>query len=35
MLAALPTMLGIQLLLAFVGFDVANTPRRAVHPDLV
>lgn len=35
MLAALPTMLGIQFLLAFIGFDVANTPRRAVHPDLV
>ena len=34
MLAALPTMLGIQFLLAFVGFDVANAPRRAVHPDL-
>lgn len=34
MLAALPTMLGIQFLLAFIGFDVANTPRRAVHPDL-
>jgi glycosyltransferase involved in cell wall biosynthesis len=34
MLAALPTMLGLQMLLAFVGFDVANVPRRPIHPDL-
>jgi dolichol-phosphate mannosyltransferase len=34
MLAALPTLLGLQMLLAFVGFDVANVPRRPVHPDL-
>ena len=34
MLAALPTMLGLQLLLAFVAFDVANVPRRAIHADL-
>jgi glycosyltransferase involved in cell wall biosynthesis len=34
MLAALPTMLGLQLLLAFVAYDVANVPRRAIHPDL-
>ena len=34
MLAALPAMLGIQFLLAFIGFDVSNTPRRAVHTDL-
>jgi glycosyltransferase involved in cell wall biosynthesis len=34
MLAALPTMLGLQLLLAFVSFDVANVPRRAIHGDL-
>ena len=34
MLAALPTMLGLQLLLAFVAFDVANVPRRAIHLDL-
>ncbi len=34
MLAALPTMLGLQLLLAFVAFDVANVPRRAIHGDL-
>lgn len=34
MLAALPTMLGLQLLLAFVTFDVANLPRRPIHVDL-
>ncbi len=34
MLAALPTMFGLQLLLAFVTFDVANVPRRPIHPEL-
>jgi dolichol-phosphate mannosyltransferase len=34
MLAALPMMLGLQLVLAFVAFDVANQPRRAIHQDL-
>jgi dolichol-phosphate mannosyltransferase len=34
MLASLPTLLGLQMLLAFVGFDVANVPRRPIHPDL-
>jgi glycosyltransferase involved in cell wall biosynthesis len=34
MLAALPTMLGLQLLLAFLAFDVANVPRRPIHVDL-
>lgn len=34
MLAALPTMVGLQMLIAFVGFDVANVPRRPIHPDL-
>ncbi len=32
MLAALPTLLGIQLLLAFMGHDVANQPRQVLHP---
>lgn len=35
MLSALPVLLGLQLLLAFVGFDIANVPRHAVHPNLV
>lgn len=34
MLAALSTMLGLQMLLAFVAFDVANVPRRPIHVDL-
>ena len=34
MLAALPTLMGLQLLLAFVGYDVANQPKRPIHPDL-
>ncbi len=34
MLAALPTMLGLQLILAFIAFDVANVPRRPIHLDL-
>jgi glycosyltransferase involved in cell wall biosynthesis len=34
MLAALPTMLGLQMLLAFVTFDVANVPWRPIHADL-
>ena len=32
MLAALPVILGVQLLLSFLSFDVAATPTRAVHP---
>ncbi len=31
MLAALPVLTGIQLLLAFLGYDIANVPRRAFH----
>ena len=34
MLSALPIMLGLQMLLAFVAFDVANVPRRPIHVDL-
>lgn len=34
MLAALPTMLGLQMLLAFVAFDIANIPRRPIYLDL-
>ncbi len=35
MLAALPVLVGVQLLLAFVGYDIASVPRRAIHPALV
>jgi dolichol-phosphate mannosyltransferase len=31
MLAALPILMGTQLVLAFLGFDIANIPRRARH----
>jgi len=31
MLAALPIMLGIQFLLAFVGYDVMSVPTRPRH----
>lgn len=34
MLATLPVILGVQLLLSFVHFDVSNQPRRPVHLDL-
>lgn len=34
MLAALPTMLGLQMVLAFISFDVANVPQRPIHQDL-
>jgi glycosyltransferase involved in cell wall biosynthesis len=32
MLSALPTLVGLQMLLAFIGHDVAQQPQRAVHP---
>jgi dolichol-phosphate mannosyltransferase len=34
MLAALPVLLGIQFILAFLGFDIATVPRRPIHNDL-
>jgi len=34
MLAAMPVLVGVQLLLAFFGQDIAATPRHAVHPRL-
>jgi dolichol-phosphate mannosyltransferase len=34
MLAALPVLLGIQFILAFLGFDIANVPKRPIHNDL-
>jgi glycosyltransferase involved in cell wall biosynthesis len=35
MLAALPVLVGVQLLIAFVGYDIASVPKRAIHPALV
>ncbi|WP_374318943.1 glycosyltransferase family 2 protein [Pseudoxanthomonas kaohsiungensis] len=34
MLAAMPTLVGIQLLLAFLSMDMASTPKRSIHPRL-
>jgi dolichol-phosphate mannosyltransferase len=34
MLAALPVLVGLQFLLAFLGYDIRSTPVRAVHPML-
>jgi len=31
MLSALPIILGTQFLLAFIGYDIASTPRRPFH----
>jgi len=31
MLAALPILMGAQLILAFIGYDISNVPRRSVH----
>jgi glycosyltransferase involved in cell wall biosynthesis len=31
MLAALPVLMGTQLILAFLGYDIANVPRRPFH----
>ncbi len=34
MLAAMPVLLGIQLLLAFLTYDIHSTPKHAIHPRL-
>ena len=34
MVAALPVILGIQLLLSFLSHDISMTPTRALHPRL-
>ena len=31
MLAALPVLMGMQLVLAFIGYDIASVPRRPLH----
>lgn len=31
MLSALPLLLGVQLLMAFVGYDINNVPKRPIH----
>jgi glycosyltransferase involved in cell wall biosynthesis len=35
MLAALPVIVGMQLLLAFLAFDVSRVPRRPLYPQLL
>ncbi len=35
MLAALPIIVGVQLLLSFIGFDMAAAPASALHPFLI
>jgi dolichol-phosphate mannosyltransferase len=34
MLSALPILMGIQLILAFLAYDISSVPRRAVHTTL-
>ncbi|QDH69018.1 hypothetical protein [Marilutibacter alkalisoli] len=34
MLAALPVILGAQMLLSWLNFDVSAEPRQAIHPVL-
>lgn len=34
MLAAMPSLIGVQLILAFIGYDISSTPRRPVHSKL-
>ena len=34
MLAALPIIIGFQLILSFLGYDIVNAPRSAIHPQL-
>lgn len=31
MLAALPMLMGLQLILAFIGYDIASVPKRPIH----
>lgn len=31
MLAAMPMLMGLQLILAFIGFDIASVPKRVFH----
>lgn len=34
MLAAMSVLVGLQLVLAFVGFDISSVPKRPIHEDL-
>lgn len=35
MLSALPVLMGVQLILAFLAYDIASVPRTAVHKRLI
>ncbi|NQZ95705.1 MAG: glycosyltransferase family 2 protein, partial [Myxococcales bacterium] len=35
MLSALPVIVGVQLILAFLGYDLQNTPREVLHRRLL
>jgi hypothetical protein len=35
MVAALPVLLGVQLILAFLNFDIQNVPRDVLHKRLL
>jgi len=35
MLAALPLLVGIQLVISFLNYDIQSVPRRPIHPALV
>lgn len=34
MLAALPALMGLQLILAFMSYDISSVPRQPIHPQL-
>lgn len=35
MLSALPTLMGLQLILSFLAYDISSTPDEAIHPMLL
>jgi len=35
MLSALPTLMGLQLILSFLAYDISSTPSEAIHPILL
>jgi|GEM_PF-3417059 len=34
MISALPVLIGLQMLLSAINFDIQNVPRRPIHSDL-
>jgi hypothetical protein len=35
MLAAIPLLMGLQFVLAFLAYDIASVPRRILHRKIV